>query len=521
MFFEYPIYHNRVVIPRRANNEIRRATATLYPSKSLTTIPMTGLSFGFSVQEADQRAVTGLRNDPSFDNYTREQLAKLNTEGLYCVLDVPSLVNETVAQTTSKEPKPQLICFPWGIFEAYGVFKSPEANDISFASAISQVSAVASTALSMFERLAKFADERHDGQHIPPVSAITSVGANTTVWLASCDIVDDKIRDHVRTLNHAKKKRLTNQQKMISMSEGTITNVWDAIQLCRIIDNIFFWAQHCVKPKVTQYLSQWRLRYCPDVPNIHSLLEMDTRTVDIVHRIQDRLSSLGLFPNEDLPALVRQAVVFQEVMRPSNKEVKADSTSKEEKKLPAAAVSLPSHPRGSSLEVAISSPTGYQQATDPQIRPKGKEIPHQQRDFPGGKSEKGTADSSKLHNTHILQLKSPPKHQTTSLLFPDKDKESTSDNSIVLEDMKSESSMRYPLSCNFHVLILFPAASTDIFTNKQTLTSKLPTNSKADRRSNNVVYDFDPRKIKTSSAEERKGLLPGSLKEPDEGLVNN
>lgn len=194
-----------VVTASRANNEKWLATATSDQPKSPTTILMTGLYFGFPVQEADQRAATGFRNDLSFDNYTGEQLAKLTTQGLDCVLDVPSSVDETMAQTTSKKPQPQLICFPWGIFEAHGDFKSPEVNEVSFASAVSQVSAAASTALSMFERLAKFADERHDGQHISPMIAITSVGANTTVWLAYCDIVDDKIRDHVRALAHAEK----------------------------------------------------------------------------------------------------------------------------------------------------------------------------------------------------------------------------------------------------------------------------------------------------------------------------
>ena len=261
----------QVVTPSRAENEIWRTTATLGPPKPPTTIPTAGLYFGFSVQKADQRTATGFRNDSSFDNYTREKLAQLTTQGRHCMLHIPSSVDEAMAQMTTKEPQPQLVCFPWGIFEVYGVFESPEANDVSFASAVSQVSAAASTALSMFERLAKFADEKHDGQHIPPVIAITSVGANTTVWLAYCDIVDDKICDHVRALTHAqKKKRLTNQQKMISIWEGTITKIWDAIQFCRIIDNLFFWAQHCLKPKVTQYLSQWRLRYCPDVPKIYS-----------------------------------------------------------------------------------------------------------------------------------------------------------------------------------------------------------------------------------------------------------
>jgi hypothetical protein len=191
------------VTASRANNEIWRTAVTLDPPKPSATAPMAGLHFGFSVQKADQRAATGFRNDSSFDNYTREQLAQLTTQGLQCVPHILSSADKAIPQTTSKEPQPQLVCFPWGIFEAYGVFKSPEANDVSFASAVSQVSAAASTALSMFERLAKFADEKHDGQHIPPVIAITSVGANTTVWLAYCDIVDEKIRDHVRAFSHA------------------------------------------------------------------------------------------------------------------------------------------------------------------------------------------------------------------------------------------------------------------------------------------------------------------------------
>ena len=307
------------------------------------------------------------------------------------------------------------------------------------------------------------------------------------------------------------KKRLTNQQKMISIWEGKITKIWDAIQFCRIIDNLFFWAQHCLKPKVTQYLSQWRLRYCPDVPKIYSLLEMDTRTAEIVHQIQDHLSSLGLSPNEDLPALVRQAVIFQEVM---------DSTSKEKKKLPAAAISLPSRPRDSSFEAALSSSTGSRQGTDPKVRPKGKEILHQDSDFLSGKNEKGAAESSKPHNTHILLLKSPPKHQTPVLVFLDKGKESAGENSTALEDTKGEHSTIFLLSCNRQVLTLFLATSTNVLTNKQTLNSKSPTIAKADGRGSDKVSFSNPRQIKTSSVKERKSPLPGPSKEPDDANLN-
>lgn len=203
---QYPIYPDRSVTTSSVDNEIWRDTATLDLPKSPTTVSTSGLYFGFSVQKADQRAAAGFRNDPSFDNYTREQLAQLTAQGLHCTLPVPSLVDEAIVDTSSKEPQAQKVCFPWGVFQACGVFKSPETKDVSFESAVSQVSAAASIALSMFERLAKFADEKHNGQHIPPVIAITSEGASTTVWLAYCEIVDDKTRDHVGVLKSCSKK---------------------------------------------------------------------------------------------------------------------------------------------------------------------------------------------------------------------------------------------------------------------------------------------------------------------------
>ncbi|RDL30186.1 uncharacterized protein BP5553_10464 [Venustampulla echinocandica] len=486
------------------DNEIWRDAATFDLPKPPTTIPTSGLYFGFSVQKADQRAATGFRNDPSFDNYTREQLAQLTTQGLHSALPVPSSVDEAMVHASSKEPQPQLVCFPWGIFGACGVFKSPEAKDVSFASAVSQVFAAASTAISMFERLAKFADEKHDGQHIPPVIAITSVGASTTVWLAYCDIVDDKIRDH----------------KIISIWEGTITKIWDAIQFCRIADNLFFWAQHCLKPKVTQYLSQWRLRYCPDVPKIYSLLEMDTKTAEIVHQIQDRLSSLGLSPNEDLPALVRQAVIFQEVMRWSNKEKKADSASKEQNKHSKATISLPSRPRDSSVEVALSSATGSQQGTDRKVCPREKEILHQDSDIMARKNEKCTAESSKPHNTHIFQPKSALKYQKATPALPHKGRESAGGNSTVLEDTKSEHPIRSLLSYNHQALTLYPATSSNVLTNKQALNSRSPIISDADGRGNDKISFSNQLQIKTSDAGEKKSPLPRPSKEPDDAYLN-
>ncbi len=201
MYFEFPTQPGRAVTHSSADNEIWRAGETSDPPSPPVTVATPGLYFGFSVQEADQRAATGFKNDSSFNNYTRQRLAQLLPQGLHSLLHYPSPADEAMAKAASKELQPNLVCFPWAMLEAcgrHGVFEISEANDASSASAVSQVSTTASMAISMFERLAKFADEKHEGQHIPPVIAITSIGPNTTVYLTYCEIVDDKLRDHVR-----------------------------------------------------------------------------------------------------------------------------------------------------------------------------------------------------------------------------------------------------------------------------------------------------------------------------------
>lgn len=125
---------------------------------------------------------------------------------------------------------------------------------------------------------------------------------------------------------------------MLSIWDGCISKIWDSIQFCRIMDNLFFWSQHILRPKVTHYIDQWRLRYYPEVHSHHSQLEKDTKTADLVHRIQDRLSSLGISPNSDLPELIQQAVILHEVVRsnprkpePASMEDRVPNAQEEEK----------------------------------------------------------------------------------------------------------------------------------------------------------------------------------------------
>lgn len=272
--------------------------------------------------------------------------------------------------------------------------------------------------------------------------------------------------------------------------------MWDAIQFCRIVDNLFFWAQHCLKPMVTQYLSQWRQRYCPDVPRIHSLLEKDTKTSEMVHQIQDHLSFLGLSPNEDLPALVRQAVVFQGVLKSSNNELKADLTAKEESKLPTG-ISLPSRPRENSLAVPLSSLTEPQQGIHPKVGLKGKEnLPN--TDLSAGEIEEGTVETFYTNDNLTLPLKPHPKHQTPVHSLKDKGKEPAGETSIVPEDKNGEHSVIFLLSCNHQLLILFLAILTNVLTNKPTSSNSKMFLFPAGRWEETF---FEPGQMKNSSAE--------------------
>jgi len=66
---------------------------------------------------------------------------------------------------------------------------------------------------------------------------------------------------------------------------------------------------------VLHYIDQWRLRYGAEAHNLHSRLEKDLETAELVHQIQDRLSSLGISPTSNLPKLIQQAVILREVTR--------------------------------------------------------------------------------------------------------------------------------------------------------------------------------------------------------------
>jgi hypothetical protein len=157
--------------------------------------PKPDLYFGFPVYDIDTPGAASFMNGPSYQNYTSQRLSYLSEHGLRHIPAFESFVTAPKTETGSSKREALHVCFPWAVVQVHGIMTKEFSS-----AAVSCASTVASTALSMLERLAKFADEKHDGQHIPPVISITSNGSKTTVWLIYCEIVDEKLRDHVRPL---------------------------------------------------------------------------------------------------------------------------------------------------------------------------------------------------------------------------------------------------------------------------------------------------------------------------------
>ncbi|RFU34232.1 hypothetical protein B7463_g2187, partial [Scytalidium lignicola] len=275
--------------------------ANLDTNQSLPTNPNPDLCFGFILHDIKDQNNSQFTNDPFLRNFTSSTLSQLSMKGLrYVPTSTPSMNNARMKKGIKKS-KYQPQCFPWCVVQLSGFEKTAsneEIDNLGLETAL-QVSNAASKALSMFEILARHAEAKQNGEHIPPVVSITSVGPNTTVWLAFSDIIDDRYREHA----------------MLEIWKGNITKIWDALQFCRIIQNMLAWSLNILKPKVSHYVDQWRLHCFSEVHNQSYPLEKDHEMAELISRVQERLHTLNISPIADLPNLVQQAVILQEVMK--------------------------------------------------------------------------------------------------------------------------------------------------------------------------------------------------------------
>jgi hypothetical protein len=193
LFFSRSSFQSTLLISNSA--EIDGWDSVSHPSQSLLRNHKPDLCFGFPIYNTGDQKIEGLRNSPSLKTFTFDLLSKLAKEGLRCT---PASGSHTKMAETGKNNvrlQSPTICFPWCIMQQVAPTKESEDLELEV---FRRAAIAASPALSMFERLARLADEKQDGQHIQPVITITSVGPNTTLALAYSEIVDAQYTDHVR-----------------------------------------------------------------------------------------------------------------------------------------------------------------------------------------------------------------------------------------------------------------------------------------------------------------------------------
>jgi hypothetical protein len=198
---------------------------------------------------------------------------------------------------------------------------------------------------------------------------------------------------------------------MMGIWNGCISKIWDAIQFCRILDNLFFWSQHILRPQVSHYIDQWRLRYCPEVHNLHSRLEKDLETAELVHQIQDRLSSLGISPNSHLPELIQQAVILQEVVRlnlrktePAPKEG-PDPNAQDKMEI---SKKVPSHPKVNASAVGTSGDGVTEEGEQQGVESKEEEPTSSSREDEAGRTVRSEPPKRRKSGWQLAEIPKPP-----------------------------------------------------------------------------------------------------------------
>jgi hypothetical protein len=174
----------------------------LYHIHSQLTAPKPDFHFGFSIHDPARCNLRGFGKNDYVQNFTIDTLFGLQLKGLHCS-PTTGLEKDVIKKKTLKLKagelvrKHYLLCFPWAVVEMkkHEVNESKATAETAFC--YCQAANAASTALAMLENLAQFEVHRQNSEHVPPVVAFTSVGANAKVWLAYSQHTEDNTRDHV------------------------------------------------------------------------------------------------------------------------------------------------------------------------------------------------------------------------------------------------------------------------------------------------------------------------------------
>jgi hypothetical protein len=297
---------------------------------------------------------------------------------------------------------------------------------------------------------------------------------------------------------------------MMSIWNGSISKIWGAIQFCRIVDNLFFWSQHILRPKVSHYIDQWRFRNSAEVHKLHSRLKKDLETAELVHRIQDRLSSLNISPNSNLPKLIQQAVILQEVMRsnlpktePAPKEG-PDPNAQAEIEI---SKKIPSYPKVNASAVGASVDGVTEEGNQEGGGSKEEEDKREDDDLDGDRGDSDIYYSAESQADPTLQPEPPEKNSALLADLPVSGEKSASGDSTATENKlgRQSTNTKSSTATNF-TFSAAPSKRPPI--SEHVLKSNSPTGSSTDEKRDREPSFSYPYKFKTSDFEFDQRRLP-------------
>lgn len=97
---------------------------------------------------------------------------------------------------------------------------------------------------------------------------------------------------------------------MICIEEQSLLSFWGALRLHQIVNDMSFWATTILKPKISMYIDQWRLRH---MHGFRVELFKDQLLFDTVQKVEERQKHIGLHRSSNLAEMVRMALIIQEV----------------------------------------------------------------------------------------------------------------------------------------------------------------------------------------------------------------
>ncbi|KAH8196624.1 hypothetical protein TruAng_009218 [Truncatella angustata] len=140
----------------------------------------------------------------------------------------------------------KMFSFPWFIVE----FKRTR-GEAKYC--YCQVANGAACTLLMFETLSRYADKEHEQAQIPPIITMTAVGKDVKLWIGYAGPDEEP-----RAAGAKKSDKDPNWFHSRCFWTGDMTKVKDAMDLEALLENVYTWAMRVLRPRIVQYLKQWR-----------------------------------------------------------------------------------------------------------------------------------------------------------------------------------------------------------------------------------------------------------------------